>query len=116
MGLNTTHGCWDGPYSSFMRWREVICQVSGYGDLRKREFFTEDSKGVLWPETNDTIFILLQHSDYEGEIEVKNLIPLADRLEGLLPNVHDVWMKEKTEKFIAGLRLAASKGEVVEFL
>ena len=29
MGLDTTHGCWSGPYSSFGRWREEIARVVG---------------------------------------------------------------------------------------
>jgi len=29
MGLDTTHNCWHGPYSSFNRWREEIARVVG---------------------------------------------------------------------------------------
>jgi hypothetical protein len=29
MGLDTTHNCWHGPYSSFMRWRQEIARAVG---------------------------------------------------------------------------------------
>lgn len=29
MGLDTTHGCWHGAYSAFMRWREKLAEVAG---------------------------------------------------------------------------------------
>jgi hypothetical protein len=29
MGLDTTHGCWSGPYSMFMRWRVWLAQEIG---------------------------------------------------------------------------------------
>ncbi len=29
MGLDTSHGCWHGAYSAFMRWRETIAAIAG---------------------------------------------------------------------------------------
>jgi len=29
MGLDTSHGCWHGAYSAFMRWRLMIAKLSG---------------------------------------------------------------------------------------
>lgn len=29
MGLNTSHGCWDGPYSSFRDFRELVGRAAG---------------------------------------------------------------------------------------
>lgn len=29
MGLDTTHGCWHGPYSAFNRWRETLARAAG---------------------------------------------------------------------------------------
>lgn len=29
MGLDTTHGCWHGAYSAFMRWRKELARVAG---------------------------------------------------------------------------------------
>lgn len=65
---------------------------------------------------------LLNHSDCDGEIESEDCGPIADALEELLPKLpagDDGWnignWRDKTAQFIAGLRLAASKGENVNF-
>jgi hypothetical protein len=29
MGLDISHGCWEGAYSAFMRWRQQIAEVAG---------------------------------------------------------------------------------------
>jgi hypothetical protein len=39
MGLDTTHGCWHGAYSAFMRWREKIAEVAGLPPLGMMEGF-----------------------------------------------------------------------------
>jgi hypothetical protein len=33
MGLDTTHDCWHGAYSAFMRWRRKLAEVAGYPPL-----------------------------------------------------------------------------------
>jgi hypothetical protein len=70
----------------------------------------------------DILHVLLHHSDCDGIIEHKHCKSLADRLEELLPLLPDGdggghigdW-REKTQRFIDGLRLADSLGENVEF-
>ena len=70
----------------------------------------------------DPLHILLCHSDCEGSIAAADCGPIADSLERLLPALPDKeagghignW-RAKTQTFIDGLRLAASKGEDVEF-
>lgn len=113
MGLDTTHNCWHGAYSSFMRWREAVCEVAGYGDIHKRQGFGGCKP---WP-TKDALVILLNHSDCDGEIASKDCAPLADRLEQLLPALRNKGVEhaERAEDFIKGLRLAAARGEDVEF-
>jgi hypothetical protein len=73
--------------------------------------------------SDDPIIVLLNHSDSRGLIVYGQCVPLADRLEGLLPELEKLpddpghignWA-DKTRKFIAGLRLAAERGEDVEF-
>lgn len=39
MGLDTTHDCWHGAYSAFMRWREMIAKVAGFPPLMAMEGF-----------------------------------------------------------------------------
>lgn len=74
--------------------------------------------GLLKP---DILHELLHHSDCDGELAPEICEPLANRLEELLPLLngdgggHIGNYREKTQKFINGLRLAASLGEAVEF-
>jgi hypothetical protein len=65
---------------------------------------------------------LLHHSDCDGEIPASLCSELAEVLEAILPALpegsgggHVGNWREKTQTFIDGLRLAAEKGEAVEF-
>ena len=62
----------------------------------------------------DPLHALLDHSDCDGQIDVHDLIPIAARLENLLPRLAED-DKAPTERWIKGLRLAASLNEPVEF-
>lgn len=62
---------------------------------------------------DDPLRFLLDHSDCDGEIQAPMCLPIAARLEDMLPRM-DEW-KGETQQFIDGLRLAASRGENVEF-
>ncbi len=134
MGLDVSHGCWSGAYSAFMRWRAKICEAAGWGDLMSYPGYDmermlklamtkeEDRAPIPHGFPNDDVLTeLLNHSDCDGELEWQICGPLADRLEGLLPEIegdgggHLGNYKEKTIKFIAGLRLAAERQENVEF-
>lgn len=119
MGLNVTHGCWEGAYSAFRRWREKLSEVAGFGDLSQREGF---GGNVPWPE-NDPLVVILDHSDCDGDIHPDDCDPLADALEQILPAMdragdghgHLGAYGAATRKWIAGLRLAAKNGQFVEF-
>jgi hypothetical protein len=122
MGLDTTHECWHGAYSAFMRWRRRLAEVAGYGDYetwcREQPHFPATKKDA----ERDALTVLLNHSDCDGEIATEYCGPLADRLEQLLPLLdgQEDWghignYREKTQQFIDGLRRAAAAGEVVEF-
>ena len=70
----------------------------------------------------DVLHDLLLHSDCDGELPVEICVPLADRLEELLPSLPDEtagghigFWKDKTQTFIDGLRHAAGVNEAVEF-
>lgn len=121
MGLDTTHDCWHGAYSSFNRWREKICQAAGYGDINERIGFGGKTP---WPD-NYPLVILLGHSDCDGKIHHKDCDAIANCLEELLPSLRRIDSEETapqgysytecTQSFVDGLRLAASKKENVEF-
>jgi hypothetical protein len=119
MGLDTSHDCWHGAYSAFMRWREKLTEIAGYGDLGECEGF---GGNIAWP-LGDPLVGLLTHSDCDGEIPAALCAPIADRLEQLMPALkvageaggHIGNYAEKTQLFIDGLRAAAAANEPVEF-
>lgn len=112
MGLDVSYDCWHGSYGSFHAWRCAIAEAAMYGNLNDYDGYTKNGKP--WP-INDPLVILLSHSDCDGSIDSKDCGPLADRLEAILPVMHDEWTVRKTEFFIKGLRSAAALGESVEF-
>lgn len=126
MGLDTSHGCWHGSYSAFRAWRKDIAQVAGYkiADDGGRpnyqlpwEMFEDKNYQGEWdsPPGDDPLVYLLAHSDCDGVIHPQHGVHIAARLEQLLPLLDDDWTRERTERFIAGLREAAAAGEDVDF-
>lgn len=46
MGLDTSHGAWNGPYSAFMTWRTKIAEVAGFPPLELMEgYYSEEGMG-----------------------------------------------------------------------
>lgn len=134
MGLDTTHDCWHGAYSAFSRWRNKLAEVAGYklekhgdppifdGPAIDWNAITELNVQGHWNETpEDALLVIFAHSDCDGVIFPEQALPLAERLEELLPLLeedgggHIGSYKDKTQEFIDGLRLAASRDEVVQF-
>jgi hypothetical protein len=117
MGLNTTHGAWDGAYSEFHRWRTEIAKHLGIPlDLMEGFYNKEHNpltllnykypKGdelemaalrrievnfpLLWDAFKpNPLHELLYHSDCDGEIEWGKCNIIADELEKLLPELPD---------------------------
>lgn len=120
MGLDVSHGCWHGAYSSFYAWRNKLSEVAGYGSIND---YAGYGGSKSWPNSGDALIVLLDHSDCDGSLPVKILAPLADRLAELLPALeiagdaggHTGNYAKKTQVFIDGLRYAASRNEIVEF-
>lgn len=57
---------------------------------------------------------LLRHSDCDGDIPWDECAGIADALDAVLPKLGDA-DRELAENFVAGLRMAASGKEDVEF-
>lgn len=138
IGLDTSHDCWHGACAAFTRWRHQLAEAAGY-DIRLvidndyrlgRDTVMIDWGHITpanlygeWEETPaDPLLVLIAHHDDEGVLHPAQGGPLADRLEELLPALPDGtalghignW-RDKTRKFIAGLRAAAAADEDVEF-
>lgn len=124
MGLDTTHDCWHGPYSSFGRWRAALAEQVGRpvktdasGELRyslpEGEWELRNFQG-WWDETPDDILdVLFVHSDCDGYIFPHHAGLLADALEAIKTGDPDI--DKLTIQFVWGLRQAADAGEIVGF-
>lgn len=114
MGLDTSHNCWHGAYSGFNTFRETLAQLIGM-NLRSMEGFGGDVP--FESNEKEPLNILLNHSDCDGEIEHKDTLPLANRMQELLdanPSL-DEYTKRKMVQFIEGLKNAHEVGENVDF-
>lgn len=113
MGLSTSHDCWDGAYSTFHEWRQVLARAAGFPELMEMAGFT--SPGLPWaPYESDALVVLLNHADTHGSIYARDAARLADRLDELLPVMPDEW-RQRTAQFSVGLRAAAAAHQDVEF-
>jgi len=118
MGLSVSHGCWDGAYSAFYRWRTEIAKHAGI-PLRLMEGFCDPAEWypllvlkthnpsavqelidyhlsdlpIRWASLKpDPLHLLLNHSDCDGEIDWRSCNDIAQRLEeilSLLPTAPD---------------------------
>lgn len=140
MGLDTTHDCWHGPYSAFMRWRNKIAELAGI-PLPLMEGFFDWSEHysppldkipmnmrtlvpflpIKWESLRfDPLHYLLNHSDCDGHITWKRAKKIADRLDEILrewcpEDDQDQWAYDKTKQFRDGLYEAYKLQENVEF-
>ena len=113
MGLDTSHGCWRGPYSQFNEWRTEIAKICGFNLYEMEGFRGPRPWNRLKP---DTLHLLLNHSDCDGNLAWNDCAAIADRLEELLPQVSSSdFLRWRTQEWIKGLRLAHSLEEDVEF-
>jgi hypothetical protein len=147
MGLDCSHGA----YSAFGRWRSKIAEVAGlppldlmegfYSPLKERQGYgiptfycgphepTDNLLGldsllpIKWEcLKEDKLYILLSHSDCDGEIAWEDCAEIADSLEKLIPLLPDEiagghienW-RDKTQNFVDGLRKAAAAKENLDF-
>lgn len=143
MGLNTSHGCYDGGYCSFNEWRNILAKTAGYKLTESRDdgfqipvpdidygSFSEQNIIGKWNiEPEDILIVLLAHHDDEGCIYQEHTGKLADRLEELLAKLWEQhsetnesdarsYLKKYidiTTQFIDGLRKASKRKQKVTF-
>jgi hypothetical protein len=113
MGLDVSHDCWSGPYSSFNRFREALAEAAGLPPLRTMVGFAPDAT-VSWADFQDPIVPLIDHSDCDGTIEREFQISVANRLDELTPHLPELW-RDSARAFANGLRAAHAAGEAVVF-
>ena len=127
MGLNCSHGAFDGAYSRFYRFRIAVVEATG-GTWPS----ISEPEGSWWyfgegytDETHPGLYAFLCHSDCEGSIKPKLCRKIADEMEALLPKIdarpdnrpgdRATDYGEMARTFIAGCRLAANEGKKLRF-
>lgn len=113
MGLDTTHECWRGSYSSFNTFRRMIANEIGE-NLDSFEGFGgtksfEDLKHPIEP--------LLNHSDCDGFLTASECYQVAIGLQKIIDNYKgdDDWFLDRMETFKRGCFDAYTHREVVVF-
>ena len=115
MGLDTTHNCFHGSYTRFYEWRNALCVAAGIEyACGGRDRSAAELNGDWAKLPDDIIYVLIDHSDYDGHILAQHCAPLADRLEGLMPKLLRP-DQESAKRFVKGLRAAHAKGVGVLF-
>lgn len=132
MGLDTTHGAFNGAYSAFNRFRQEVLKAMD-GSFPPHENKTLDRELIYYdgnqynPETHPGLFEFIMHSDCDGEISPEMCVKVADDLEALLPKIEELDSEAHghiahfggfaavTRRFIAGCRAAAAANEPLEF-
>lgn len=78
MGLNISHGTWQGSYSAFSRWRSKIAETAGLPPLELMEgFYTPLMGGGLMPtlyhgvDTGKPAFPSQSQNPYLADIDAK---------------------------------------------
>lgn len=141
--MTVSHGCYNGMQMFFTKWRHAVAKAADIPVELMEGWIEADlinasldasplfAKEILerhiiewlpikWTALKpDILHVLLHHGDDTGIIEVEYLSPLAERLEGLIPSIKNgsngIDYQAITQKFVDGLRFAASKNEVIEF-
>jgi len=118
MGLDTTHNCWHGSYSSFNRFRYTLAKNLGINLDEYIGFHASGTKNL--EDIEHDLMPLFNHSDCDGELSVaeqkrivKGLNDVLDKFNG--PSEEAFYMREKIIQFRDGCLDAISKNEAVEF-
>jgi hypothetical protein len=116
MGLTISHGCFEGPYSTFNDFRYALAEQIG---ISLDDYAGYRGAGVkdLSAISHD-IMPLLNHSDCDGELSVEEskrvaagLLSIMVNMKGEPPNIISRYIHE----FREGLLHAIERNEVVEF-
>lgn len=126
MGLDTSHNCWHGPYSSFNEFRHALAkcigidleEYIGYGNLSATKDLASIEHGIM---------PLLNHSDCDGDLTPDEAKMIADGLQDILDRIgeessyviereYGVWrFIERIEQFRDGCLLAWENKETIDF-
>lgn len=130
MGLDTTHGCWNGAYSSFNAFRHFLAEKINI-NLDEYHGYGSDNASKFLEDIDHDIMPLLNHSDCDGYLSVQECERIANGLEQILKENNwmnidestiydrfsnaDLYYAQKAKDFMDGCRFAVEKNENVEF-
>lgn len=118
MGLDTSHNCWHGPYSSFNGFRYSLGRQIG---INLDEYIGYGGKGTKNIENIEhELMLLFNHSDCEGELTVEESKQIVIGLNKVLENFNENLelsynFKNKIIQFRDGCLDAISKNEIIDF-
>ena len=95
MGLDTSHGCWNGPYSLFNSFRIQVAAQIGF-DLDKMEGFGGE---ISFDDMNHPIKPLLDHSDCDGQLSSSDLTSIVKGIDMILKDFDDSKIILNDERF-----------------
>lgn len=117
MGLDTSHNCWNGSYSTFNRFRFCLAKQIGI-DLSEYSGYGNGTKDLELIQHE--LMPLLNHSDCDGQLTVEESKSIIIGLNKVLDNYNDKIeadydFKERVIKFRDGCIDAISKNEIIDF-
>lgn len=134
MGLDLSHGNYGSPYSAFGNMRRWVARLAGYNLDEYHEYYTEEydkqkriAEGRIFPTKSlqdypvlmaDDLYILINHSDCEGEISPLDCAKLSIRMKQLVETKEAKlggYYLQNALNFIEALDEAALLNEVLEF-
>lgn len=143
MGLDTTHGAFNGAYSAFNRFRQIVAKAMGGSyPPHEKNLVCGDGDVILNPDQNrfyvpgswatfqierPGLSAFLVSNDCEGKFSPELCKQMADELEALLPDIEklddgggghierDGGFVAVTKKYIAGCRLAHENNETMVY-
>lgn len=118
MGLDTSHNCWHGSYSSFNRFRKSLASQIGIDLDEYIGYGEKGTKNLMSIEHN--IQPLLNHSDCDGKLTVRESRRIVLGLNDILENFNDKIkcdfdLKHCIIQFRDGCLDAISKNEEIDF-
>src|SRR5215217_1036907 len=143
MGLDVSHGAFNGAYSAFNRFRKIVAEaIGGSYPPHKSPLVCSDGDIIVSPDQNrfyvpgsrktfqveqPGISAFLLSNDCEGEFSPELCKQMADELEAILPRIEklddggaghierDGGFLAVTKRYIEGCRLAHSENENLRY-
>lgn len=117
MGLNISNDCWNSSYSSFGDFRATLASLAG---IYLDEMVGFGGTKKFPSKKKEPLVVLLDHSDCDGDIKHKDLLPLLNRMQAVLKENPKLYLNNpqfnvRMLNFIAGLKVAIENNENLYF-